>query len=134
MFLTQTHLNQSSINDIVNPRTDIFQNLKNLDILDHSGSYCHPSKFIGLYKNCRNITRLSLRTDNTNVNDILKECLSYFTNLNEIYLTTGKEKSKDRLKTIKNLAPNLKKLSVSKEVVKDAKKMFGSDVEIVGIV
>ncbi|CAG9811323.1 unnamed protein product [Chironomus riparius] len=132
LFLTQTHLNQSKINDIVKPRTDIFQNLKNLDILDHSGSYSHPTKFIGLYKNCKNITRLSLRTNN-NVNDILTECLSYFTNLNEIYLTTGKDKSKESLKIIKNLAPNLKKLSVAKEVVNDAKNMFGKDVEIIEI-
>lgn len=134
LFLTQTHLNKQSINDIINPQTDIFNNLQNLDILDHSGSLDNPSNFIGMYKNCRNITRFSLRTDESNVNGILKECLSYFINLNEIYLTAGMNKSKESLKTIKKLAPNLKKLSVSKDVVKHAKKIFGGDVEIVAIV
>jgi len=131
LFLTETGINQQSINDIVNPQTDIFNNLQNLDILDHSGSLV--TKFIGMYKNCRNITRFSLRTDNINVNDILEECLSYFTNLNEIYLTAGSNKSNDRLKIIRNLAPNLKKLTVSKDVVQDAKKMFRGDVEIIAI-
>jgi len=130
LILTQTGINQQSINDIVSPQTDIFQNLQNLDVIDHSGLFDHASKFIGMYKNCRNITRLTLLVEERNIDHILSECLSYFTSLNEICFTAGLEKSRDVLKTIKNLTPNLKKLIVPNDVMNDAKQMFGNEVEI----
>ena len=133
MFLTQTGLDDEEIGQIVNPRSSLFINVKELEIEDSSNYECLLTMFSGLYKNFRNIRKLSIITPDLAINAVLEDCLPEFIQLNEIYLATKVPNSMQRLQLIRDFAPNIKKLSVNEEFVNDAREFFGNEVEIVGI-
>ena len=133
MFLTHTGIDRHVISQIIDPPTEIFKNLKHLDVLDHSGPKKLFSMFLNLYKNCRNITRLSFRTEDENINSVLRDCLSSMTNLNEIYLRSRASNSMERLQIIKNQAPNVRKLSVAEQFLGEAKEFFGNEMEVLEV-
>lgn len=89
--------------------------------------------FTGLYKNFRNIRKLTIITPDLAINSVLEECLPEFTQLNEIYLACSVPNFLQRLQYIRDFSPNVKKLSINNEFVNDARELYGNDVEIIGI-
>jgi len=78
----------------------------------------------------RNLRKLSLKTQDRNINTLLGEFLRYMPNLNEIYLTSTAPRASERLNIIKSFVPNPRKLSVAPQFIEDAKNIFGTDVQI----
>jgi len=78
----------------------------------------------------KNMKKLTLKTQDRNINTLLGEFLHCMPNLNEIYLTSTAPRASERLNIIKSFVPNLRKLSVASQFVEDAKNIFGSNVQI----
>jgi hypothetical protein len=111
----------------------LFTCCRELEIEDKSNYENLLGMFTGLYKNFRNIRKLTIITPDLAINSVLEECLPEFTQLNEIYLKCKVPNSMQRIQFIRDFTPNVKKLSISEEFVNDAREFFGNDVEIVGI-
>jgi hypothetical protein len=132
MFLTLTTLSEPDVEAVINPQTEIFSNAKELVILDHNGNLA--TLFIGLFKNFRNIRKLSIISDDPRMNTVIEECLPEMTQLNEIYLNVKTPNPTERFISILNFAPNIKKLSVVPEFFIEAKEFFVSkEVEIFSV-
>lgn len=87
VWLCATGTNEQQARAILDPQTDIFLNLEELKVTDHSG-YCNEfPKFSGLYKNCRNIRKLTLETSSRDFEAVLGDVLPHLVELNEIHLT-----------------------------------------------
>lgn len=121
----------SKIESIINLPTDIFNNITEFEVIDKSSprrGLC--GLFLGLLKNLKNIKKLILKTQDLNINLILKECLPKMTRLEEIFLTSTNPSSSERFKIIKKLSPKLKKLIIDAQHVTEAKQIFGENFEI----
>lgn len=99
-------------------------------VIDNSKYRGTLGVFLGLFKNLRFIKKLSLITQDRNINVLLEECLPNMTCLSEIYLTSKIGRSSDRFKIIKNLAPNLKKISVAAQYAEEVTKIFGEFLSV----
>ncbi|KAL7014160.1 hypothetical protein ACKWTF_015771 [Chironomus riparius] len=133
LFLTQTGLDADAIGEIINQGTMLFTCCKELEIEDRSNYETLLVMFTGLYKNFRNIRKLTIISPDLEINSVLEECLPEFTHLNEICLKCDVPNSMQRLQLIRVFAPNIKKLSINEEFVNDAREFFGNDVEVVEI-
>jgi len=111
----------------------LFTCCRELEIEDSSNYEALLVHFTGLYKNFRNIRKLTIITPDMAINSVLEECLPEFTQLTEIYLACKVPNALQRFQFIRDFAPNVKKLSVSEEFVNDAREWFGDEVEIFGI-
>ena len=111
----------------------LFTCCKELEIEDRSNYETLLVMFTGLYKNFRNIRKLTIISPDLEINSVLEECLPEFTHLNEIYLDCEVPNSMQRLQLIRDFAPNVKKLSINEENVNDARDFLGSEVDVVGI-
>lgn len=128
--LSKTDIASDEIERKINPPTDVFKDIIELEIIDESSYRRILGVFLGLYKNMNNIKGLALMSLDRNINVILDECLPSMKYLEEIYLTSTAPKVIDRLHLIKNFAPKLKKLSIFHNFFDDAITVFGNSVEI----
>lgn len=112
----------------------MFENLKEFEVIDNSRYRGTLGVFLGLFKHMRNLRKLTLKTQDRNINTLLGEFLRHMPNLNEIYLTSTAPRGSERLNIIKSFVPNLRKLSLTPQFIEDATKLFGNDVEICKII
>ena len=123
--LSNTDISSDSIEKIINPPTNIFDNIKEFEVIDNSSYRGIFGVFLGLFMNLKNIQKLTFRTQDKNINTIF-ECLTIMPNLKEINLTSTVPRSLQRYQTILLKAPNLKKISIPKQSVEDAINAFES--------
>ena len=133
LILNDTDICSDAIENAINPKTDLFKNLKEFKLIDKSEFRGLFGVFLGLYQNLTNIKKLTFDTQDRNVNVILEECLPYMRNLEEIYLTSIIPNAKSRFDTIKKLVGSLKKLIIPMDLVPIAKQVFEDRIEIEGI-
>ncbi|XP_070508703.1 uncharacterized protein [Chironomus tepperi] len=134
LILSSTDIASDEIEKAINPRNDLFKQIKKFEVIDNSGYRGLFGVFLGLLKNLTNLKILSLKTQDRNVNVLLQESLPCMTKLEEIYMTSmASSKYKERLAIIKRKCPTLRKLSVAEQFVGDAKIVFGKSVEVFGI-
>jgi len=129
--LSKTDIASDEIEKIINIPTNVFKNVKEFEVVDDSAYRGIFGVFLGLFRNLKNIHRLSLKTQDRNINTIL-ECLPEMDNLEDMHLTSTAPRLIERLKAVHKCAPNLKKLSISEKFLSDAKNIFPG-VEINGI-
>ena len=133
LFLSATDIASDEIERIINDSTNLFNNLVEFILVDNSAYRGIFGVFLGLYKNLRNIKKLTFQTLDRNINIILEECLNVMHKLEEICLTSTAPRAEERFRIIKKFVPKLKKITISVAFVDEAKEIFGSDVEIIGI-
>ncbi|CAG9811544.1 unnamed protein product [Chironomus riparius] len=121
------------IEKIVNPRTNLFDWIEEFEVVDNSFPRNIFGVFLGLLNNLRNIKKLTLKTQDININVLLEEFLPKMKKLSEIYITSTDRRYVKRFEVIKAFVPNLKKLCISQELVKEARQIFDGGVEIIGI-
>lgn len=129
-MLNQTEVASSEIEEVINPHTDRFNNVDNLEIIDQSGCRRIFGVFLGLIKNFRNVKRMRLETQDNNINVLLQEFLPHMSQLKEISLDSKASRVEERFQIIRNLVPELKTLCIAQEFVADARIFFGNDVEV----
>jgi len=134
LLLTQTDVDSSEVERVINPYTDRFHNVDNLEVMDRSGYRRIFGVYLGLMKNFRNIKKIKLETQDRNINVLLQEFLPQMTQLTEISLDSKAPRVEERFEIIRNYVPELKTLSVAQEFVANAKSFFGNDVEVKEII
>ncbi|XP_070509054.1 uncharacterized protein [Chironomus tepperi] len=97
--LTNTHIDAEAVGRILNPRTNLFENLQSLDVVDGSKQHANFSRFLGLYKNCRNIKKLAISTDDDKIRIVAKQFLPEMTQLADIRLNIGDKNLIEELMT-----------------------------------
>ncbi|CAG9809568.1 unnamed protein product [Chironomus riparius] len=131
--LSNTDISSDSIEKIINPSTNIFDNIKEFEVIDNSSNRGIFGVFLGLFRNLKNILKLTFRTQDKNINTIF-ECLKIMSNLEVINLTSTAPRALQRYQTILKKAPKLKKIYIAKQTVEDAINAFkNSQIEIFDI-
>jgi len=130
LHLSQSDVDSSEIERVINPRTELFNNVQYLEILDKSGYRRILGIFLGLFKNFRNIRSIKIQSPDRNINVLLQEFLPVMTSLREIYIDSMAPREEERLNIIRNHVPDLRKLGVATEFVQQAKDLFGDGVEV----
>jgi len=128
--LTQTDVDSSEIERVINPLTDVFLNAEILVVIDESGYRQILGIFLGLFKNFRHIKTLKIYSPDRNINVLLQEFLPRMTSLTEIYIDSKAPRVEGRFNTIRVNVPELKKLWVDPEYVEQAKAFFGTEVNV----
>ena len=133
--LTHTHIDEPAVNQIINPETDLYENLKSLDVVDGSMQLYNFPRFLGLYKNCRNIKKLTISTNDDNINFVLRQCLPEMTQLTEINLNVivKKDLVMEMLEVVRKYVRNIEKFGIIGIFVNDAGKFFEEKVQIFAI-
>lgn len=124
LTLSATDIASDVIERVINPPTNLFNNLENFEVIDNSNYKGILGVYLGLFKNMKNLRKLSLITQDRNINTLLEEFLPNMPKLEEIYITSVAPRATERLQIIKIFVLNLKKLSVASDLVDDAKKIF----------
>lgn len=123
----------------MDPAFDLFTNLIELTVLDHSGSAELFQCFKGLYKNCTSITFLHIETPDENLNLVLKECLPLMTQLKKLKIGIETPSSRgeineeiltERFEIIRRFCLELKWLSLDVKFLNQAKEFFSNEIEI----
>ena len=131
--MLSTDIASDEIERVINPPTDLFNNLVNFEVVDSSKYRGTLGVFLGMFKNMRNLRKLSLKTEDRNINTLLGEFLRCMPKLEEIYLTSTTPRATERLNLIKSFVPNLRKLCVAPQFVEEAKIIFGSSVDVCSV-
>jgi hypothetical protein len=133
--LSNTDISSSDIENIINVRTSLFDSVKHFELVDNSEPFGLFGVFLGLFKNMKNVTRISFKTTDRNISTILAECLHLMPQLNEISIDNGitSRIPTRMLDIIRRNVPSLTKISVDKSLVEFASEMFGNEVEICAI-
>ena len=131
--LSPTDIASDEIEKVINVRSTLFINLVEFIVVDESSYQGILGVFLGFYKLLKNIKKITLKTQDRNINVILEECLPYMKNVEEIYLTSTVRNITERFVIIKKFATKLSKLAVAERFVKEAKEFFGPGVEVDGI-
>jgi hypothetical protein len=129
--ISKTDIASDEIEKIISVPTDAFKDIQEFEVVDDSAYRGIFGVFLGLFRNMRNVQRLSLKTLDRNINTIL-ECLPEMAFLEEMLLTSTAPRIVERLMAIHKCAPNLKKLSISEKFLSDARDIF-EGVDINGI-
>lgn len=111
LMLNDIDVDSGEIENTILNAGDIFNNLKEFEVIDNSGFKRLFSIFIDLYKKLINIEKIIFKTLDRNINIILEESLPYMTKLKEIDLNSTSLRAEERFKIIKKAVPNLKKIS-----------------------
>ena len=130
MLLTQTDVDSSEVERVINQYTDLFNNVDNFEVMDRSGYRRIFGVYLGLMKNFRNIKRIRIETQDRNINVLLQEFLPQMSQLTEISLDSKAPRVDERFQIIRNYVPQLKSLSVAQELVANAKDFFGNEVDV----
>ena len=128
--MTQTDVDSSEIERVVNPTTDLFLNAEILVIIDESGFRQILGIFLGLLKNFQHIKILKIYSQDRNINVLLEEFLPRMINLIEIYIDSKVSRVESRFDTIRANVPGLRILWVDSEYVEQARVFFGNEVEV----
>lgn len=131
--ISATDVASDEIERVINPLTNIFNNIREFELIDNSRYRGICGVFLGLYKNLTNLRKIVFKTEDRNINTILSICLPLMTRLNEIYITTRGARSEDRFKEIRRFVPALRKISVAPQLVSEAKSIFGETVIVKSI-
>ena len=123
-MLCETDIASDEVEKNVNPPTDLFMNLEEFEVVDKSRYRGTLGVFLGLFKNMRNIRKLTLITQDRNINTLLEEFLRFMPYLREIYITSKVARATERFKIINRFVPNLNKISVAPQYLEEAKKTF----------
>jgi hypothetical protein len=108
--------------------------VQELKIVDHSGGSHELPKFIGLYKNCRNIKKLTVESSERDSVQNFRDFLPFMTQLEEFYMDTNNIGVDEKLQAIRDVCLNLKMLKVKEEQTDRARTIFdGCDVAIEGV-
>jgi hypothetical protein len=128
--LSATDIASDEIEKVINPPTDLFKNILDFEVVDNSRYRGIFGVFLGLLKQLTNVRKLSFKTPDRNINVLLEYCLPYMNQVNEIYMTSTANRSKERFLTIKKLAPYINKISVDAQYLDEAKTLFGPSVTV----
>jgi len=101
--LSNTDISCEDIEQIINPKTDLFVNIKEFKVIDNSKR--HLGVYLGLFKNLKNVQKIILKTKDKDVNKIIN-LLAQMQNLKEIKLIST-ARSLPEIDTSK-FAPNIK--------------------------
>lgn len=115
LVLNQTDIDSSAVESIINPPTNLFRNVRVLEVCDDSRYRGIVGVFLGLFKNFRNIKILKINTSDRNLDILLEEFLPIMTNLEELYLNSSIPEH--RLVVVRKCSPNLKKFIYSRIIV-----------------
>lgn len=133
LILNNTDICSDSIEKIISPKTHLFDNLEEFNLIDKSQFRGLFGVFLPFFQNLGNIRKLTFDTQDRNIAVILEECLPKMKNLEEICSTSTAPNAKVRFEAIKKSVKNLKKLTIPAELVPVAKTVFGDRIEILGI-
>lgn len=131
--LSSTDVASDEIGRVIDPFTNIFENILEFELIDDSRYRRLFGVFLGLYNNLTNLEKIVFKTEDSNINTILSICLPLMTRLNEIYITTKGARSENRFQEIRECVPGLKKISVASQLVSEAKLIFGETVIVESI-
>ena len=84
--LSNTEVSSEAIEKIINPPTDVFNNIKEFEVIDNSQGTL--GVFLGLFKNLKNVQKLTFITSDKSINKIINE-LPHLPNLKEIQLSSA---------------------------------------------
>ncbi|KAL7014192.1 hypothetical protein ACKWTF_015794 [Chironomus riparius] len=122
--LCETDIASDEVEKRVNPPTKLFENLEEFEVVDKSRYRGTLGVFLGLFKKMRNIRKLTLITQDRNINTLLEEFLRFMPHLNEIYITSKVARVTERFKIINRFVPNLNKISVAPQYLEEAHTTF----------
>lgn len=108
----------------------LFLSLKEFEIIDESGYRRIFCIFLPLLKRFNNLEKLSIKSQDSNINIILEECLPNMPYLREFYLNSKAPRSEGRFQIINNIVENLEKLWIASELVKEASNILNRKVQI----
>ena len=128
--LSSTDVASDEIERIINRLTTLFENITEFEVIDNSSPRGTFGIFLGLFKNMRNIKKLTFKTQDRNINVILEECLPHMTRLEEIHLTSKAPRVMERFRTIRQFVPELKTISVASQLIEDARNCFDDNVVV----
>lgn len=117
LTLNPTDISSDEIERIIDPYTNLFDNLEEFELIDLSKCFGIFGIFLGLFKNFRNIKRISLKTDDRNLKTILEECLPKMIKLEELKLTSSAAKSAQIIKIVEKFSPKLKSFYFNDQIV-----------------
>ena len=101
--LSNTDISCEDIEKNINPLTDLFENIKEFEVIDNSRG--HLGVFLGLFKNLEKVQKITFKTKDENVIKIIN-LLPQMENLKEIQLVSNAS-SLPEIDTLK-FAPNFK--------------------------
>jgi hypothetical protein len=128
--LMATDIDSSTIENIINPETRIFNNIKEFEVIDNSKYRGLFGVFLGLMKNLRNIKKLTLKTLDRNINTLLGEFLPYMHQLTDLYITSTAPREIERFNIIKQHVRNLTTITLAEKYYDDAIEIFGKEVNV----
>jgi len=102
----------------------LFKYLEEFEVVDNSRYRGTLGVYLGLFKNLKNIKKLTLITQDRNINTLLGEFLRHMCQLNEIYITSKAPRATERFNIIDKFVPNLAKISVASQYVEEARIKF----------
>lgn len=131
MIFNESDIASDEIENIIERQSNLFENLKELRILDRSGCRRLFGIFLGVLKSTKNIKKLSIESQDRSINIILQESLPEMKELQEVSIDSKDSRNEERMLIVKENAKNLKKITVIEEFSGSARKVFeGTDVEI----
>ncbi|KAG5669013.1 hypothetical protein PVAND_016916 [Polypedilum vanderplanki] len=110
------------LTEILSLPTNLFNQLQELIIIDNSRH--EFQNFVNLYKNCKNIKRLTIETKESKLSELLKEFLPIMTQLEEFKLVCDDFDINKRLEVISENCLSLKVLKIKKEHLENARRIF----------
>ncbi|XP_070508829.1 uncharacterized protein [Chironomus tepperi] len=129
--LTSSDISSDAIERIINPPTDIFENLKEFEVIDSTSRQGIFGVFLGLYRNIRNLEKLTLNTQDRNINRVLK-CLPVMHNLKELHITSPGSIEPSTLDVIKAIAPNCESFNCITSCANDSNSSAGQEAQAGG--
>lgn len=123
-ILSATDIASDEVEKVVNPPTDLFKNLEEFEVVDNSRYRGTLGVYLGLFKNLKNIKKLTLVTQDRNINTLLEEFLRHMCQLNEVHITSKAPRATERFNIIEKFVPNLAKISVASQYVEEARIKF----------
>jgi hypothetical protein len=115
--------------ELLMPPSSLFCNIQELKIIDRSRR--EFPNFIGLYKNCKNVRKLTVESNEGTLSELLREFLPLMTQLEELTLNCNEFEINERLQAVRESCLGLSKLWVKQEQVEMARVVFENAVDLV---
>jgi len=130
LVLSLTGISGHNFERIINVDTNLFSRLEIFDLEYNNTHWSIYGVFLELMKFFTNIRKFLLKTAYRNINLLLRELLPHMNQLEEIYLSSTVSGETERFEIIKANVPNLNKISVPVQHVREAKIIFGRNVAV----
>jgi hypothetical protein len=108
--------------ELLMPLSSLFCNIQELKIIDRSRR--EFPNFIGLYKNCKNVRRLTVESNEGTLSELLREFLPLMTQLEELTLNCNEFEINERLQAVRESCFGLSRLWMKQEQVEMARVVF----------